>query len=262
LVVDLVYIWKREILVRLLPLISRTRKLRLCCSYLFFSEGVQDICGYEAPELEHLELETSINSSVALLQLAGETLFKGRTRKLRTLSLVQVFIPWSLLPRGQLTQLRIMLYSKIPIPDPSSPVNLDQLVEFLINSPELEVVVLELCLPTVLSRSSHGQQIHLPRLSRLHLGGPTSCVKNLLKRFTIPSSASLHLRYVSENHPTNRSHLIFPLMTRGSMRLSTGSHERLGICFIAVSHSAYPQISLIKRPSSIHAFEHLCPCTK
>jgi hypothetical protein len=210
--IDLGYIQKREILTRLPPLISHTRELRLRSPSLLRTKGVQDICGLEAPELEHFELGISVTSPVTFLHLDEKPLFKGWTPKLRTLSLTQVLIPWSLLPHphGRLTELRIMLYSKIPIPDPSSPVDLNQLVELLINSPELEVVILELCLPTILSRPSHGHHIHLPRLSRLHLGGTTSCVTDLSRKFIIPSSASLRLHCISENHPAHSNHLTLP----------------------------------------------------
>jgi hypothetical protein len=242
LVFDYVFIPKREILTSVLPLISRTCELKLRSLSLSLSENVQSICEAAAPELEHFEIEVSDTASVMFLQLAGKTLFKGRMPKLRTISLIQVFIPWSLLPRGQLTQLKIMLHSKISISDPPSLVNLDQLVVLLINSPELEILSLHLCFPTRLSQPPHGQQIHLPRLSRLYLEGPTSRVTNLFERFMIPSSTSLCLHCIPESYPTRSVHRVLPLVLaahfhhRSSVKFKslkvtvTTSHEDCIVC--------------------------------
>jgi hypothetical protein len=195
--------------------LSRTRELRLRgLSFLHF-DGVQDLCGLEAPELEDLELGISTASTVNFREIAGAMLFKGQAQKLRTLSLSQLYIPWSHIPRGQLTQLKIKFLIEHSRADfrHSLPDDLDQLIDLLINSPQLESLVLDFCLPPMLSQVPHGQPIHLPCLSRLCLGGSTSRVTNLWKRLILPSSATLRLRCKSENPPTQSVHLILPLIS-------------------------------------------------
>jgi hypothetical protein len=103
----------------------------------------------------------------------------------------------------------------MPTTDVSTSDDLDQLVDLLINSPELEVLILEFCLPSMLSLVSHGRlgPIHLPRLSRLQLGGYTKCLTNFLKMLTLPSSAILLLQCISNHLSTHNNHLILPLIS-------------------------------------------------
>jgi hypothetical protein len=201
LVIDLLGTPSPEILAMFPKHISHIRELRLPGLSLFHSPGVREICGSEAPELEEFELGLSNASPVTFDQIAGKTLFQGRTPKLRTLRLAQICIPWSLIPRGQLTRLEIILYRSIPNVDVSRG-DLNQLVDLLMNSPQLEVLAIDYCLPTVHSLVPFGEPIRLPRLSRLCLGGPTPRVTDLLRRLTIPSSATLHLHCISETPAT------------------------------------------------------------
>ena len=140
------------------PHISHIHELRLRnLSPLHYQAGqLEEICSLEAPVLEHFEL-TSDGNAIKYGEVAGTTLFNGRTPKLRTISLSLASIPWSLIPRGQLTQLKILAIGVFDFgalfPDDSN-----QLIDLLVNSPELEVLVLEYCLPSVLSQVSHGQQ--------------------------------------------------------------------------------------------------------
>jgi hypothetical protein len=162
---------------------------------LHFQE-VQEIFGLEAPALEQLGLEFSEYDPVgpvAFPQISGTALFKGQAPKLRTFTLSgdDVFIPWSSTPRGQLTRIQITRFKGMSTTDVSLSEDLNQLIDLLISSPAFEVLVLEFCLPAMLSQVSHGElePIHLPCLSRLQLGGSTTCVTNFLKRLTLPSSA-------------------------------------------------------------------------
>jgi len=189
--------------------IFRIRELRLRDLSLLNPPGLRDICALEAPALEHLELGVSTPYPVTFHQLGGTTLFGGRAPKLRTLFLSKVSIPWSLIPRG-LTQLKINLFREIPSPDTPSPNESDQLLDLLINSPDLEVLVLGFCLPTILSQAPDGWAIHLPRLSRLCLGGSTSHVANLLRVLLLPSSTTLRLRCIP-NSSTNDVKTMLPL---------------------------------------------------
>ena len=119
-------------------------------------------------------------------------------------------MPWSLIPHGQLTQLRIIFSRGISTPSVPSLDDSNQLFDLLINIPDLEILSLEFCLPSMLSQVSHGEPIHLPRLSRLSLGGATSRVTNLLKKLKLPSSATLHLCGTSEDPST---YPILPLIS-------------------------------------------------
>jgi F-box-like len=207
--VDLVGTPSTETLALFPPHISHTRELRLRNLSLLHAENMRDICGLDAPELEDFELGVSIASPFSFDEIAGNTFFNGSTPKLRTLTLSQVYIPWSLIPRGQLTQLKIILFRGIPFANPL-PDDLDQLVDLLISSPQLEVLAIEFCLPAMLSQVSSEEPIRLPRLSRLFLAGSTSRVTNMLKRLMIPSAATLSLHCIPETPPTHNDHLILP----------------------------------------------------
>ena len=189
--------------------IIHIRELRLRGLSLLRSQGLREICALEAPALEHFELGVSAPYPVTFHQLGVTTLFRGRAPKLRTLSLSKVSIPWSLIPRGQLTQLKITLIRGISTPSTRSS---DQLPDLLINSPNLEILVLEFCLPNSHFLAPDGQTIHLPRLSRLCLGGSTSRVANLLKMLQLPSFTTLRLRCIS-NPSTDDVNIILPLVS-------------------------------------------------
>ena len=204
-----------EILFKFAPHIFRIRELRLCGLSLprgFRPPGLRELCALEAPVLEYFELGTSVPYPVTFRQLGGTTLFRGQAPKLRTLSLSKVSIPWSLLPRGQLTQLKITLFRGVSDPNTSSPSdsNPNLLHDLLINSPDLEVLVLEFCLPAIHSQAPDGRKIHLPRLSRLCLGGSTSRIANLFKMLQLPSSTTLRLRCISEDPSTDNANILLP----------------------------------------------------
>ena len=201
------------VLSKLPPHISHTRQLRLRELHRHHSQRVKDICALEAPELEHFELEFLARSPVPFRQIAGPTLFKGRTPRLRRLILSQISIPWSFIPRGQLTELKINLSRRTSTPNDSGPDDSNQLIDLLVDSPELKVLVLESCLPPMSSQVSRGQAIHLPRLSHLCLGGSTPHVTSWLRKLKPHSSAVLHLRCISESPSTHDDYEIIPLIS-------------------------------------------------
>ena len=200
------------ILLMLPPHLSHTRKLSLHVATLLYFDSFRDIYIQEAPSLEHFELESD-TSPIIFLELGGTTLFKGKAPRLRTLTLFQVFIPWALIPRGQLTQLEITLVNEISVKDFPWHGNLNQLVDLLVNCPELEVLVLDACLPPLLTHFSCGQTIHLPHLSRLCLGGSSYRITNLLTMLKIPSSTTLQLYCTSENDSTYNDHFLLPVVS-------------------------------------------------
>ena len=206
------------VLSKFTPHIFRIRELRLCGLSLpqgLFppNQGLLEICALEAPALEHFELGSSAPYPVTFHQLGGMTLFRGQAPKLRTLSLTNVTIPWSRIPCGQLTQLKIICSRGVSAPSTPSPSDPNQLVDLLINSPDLEVLVLEFSLPAIPSQAPDGREIHLPRLSRLCLGGSTSRIANLFKMLQLPSSTTLRLRCISEDPSTDNTNIILPLVS-------------------------------------------------
>ena len=218
LVIDFEVTPSLEILSKFTPHISHIRELRLRNLSPLHSQGVQEICASEAPVLEHFELALDpAPHPVTFLtyrELAGTTLFNGRTPKLRTLSLSQLSIPWSLIPRGQLTQLEITLFEGTSTAGISLSADSNQLIDLLVNSPELQRVTLAFCLPSILPKFPHEQRIHLPRLSRLRLAGSTSSVTNLLSSLRLPTSTTLDLRCcISEGSSTYSDHPVLPLVS-------------------------------------------------
>ena len=131
--------------------------------------------------------------------------------KLQMFSLIQIFISWKLIPRGPPTQLKITLSGVLSI----SPSDMNQLIDLLIDSPDLEELILEFCLPPLCSQVSPEQQIYLPHLSCLNLSGPTARVTNLLKTLRLRSSAKLYLPCTSKDSLTHPQpdHMILPLIS-------------------------------------------------
>ena len=183
-----------EALLMIPPHLSHTRRLRF--HDLINFDNVRAIFSWGAPALEHFELTAAPYSPVTFWDVGGNILFKGHAPRLRTFSLSRVVIPWSLIPRGQLTQLKIAC----PDEDFYSPSSLNQLVDLLDNCPALEILLLESCLPSQLANFPHGQTIHLPHLSCLRLRGSISRIMNMLNILKIPSSTltTLHLDCISE----------------------------------------------------------------
>ena len=201
-----------DVFVMFAPHLSHIRELRLHSLSMPLSDSVRGIYGQAAPALEHFELGVSVAAPITFRELGGATLFKGRAPKLRTFSLSQVLIPWSLIPRGQLTQLKIVLFTEVPVSDISKD-NLNQLIDLLANSPGLEVLVLESCLPSQLGRFPSNRTIQLPHLSRLCLAGSSSRITNLLKMLKLPSSTMLHLHCISESTLIYSDHHLLPVVS-------------------------------------------------
>jgi hypothetical protein len=185
-----------------------TRELRLQFGSMLPSADFQNICSQEAPTLEHFELH-SIHFPIILQEL---TLFNGKAPRLRTFSLFLVFIPWSLIPRGQLTQLKVSFINEVSLSAPKGG-DLNRLIDLLVNCPELEVLVLKGSLPFQLSHFPHDRTIHLPRLARLELAGSSSRVTNFFKMLKIPSSVTLHLRCSSGYASIHNDYHLFPVVS-------------------------------------------------
>ncbi|KAI0284062.1 hypothetical protein BC826DRAFT_170884 [Russula brevipes] len=127
-------------------------------------DSIREICSLEAPALEHFELGARFFSPITSLR---EPFFNGMAPKLRTFSLSEIYVPWSFIPRGQLSQLKITVTGGELIADAKGPLFGDSksLIDLLINCPLLKILVLESCLPQSITRPSHVQAIHLPRLT-------------------------------------------------------------------------------------------------
>jgi hypothetical protein len=187
-----------EALLMIPPHLSHTRQLRLHSLSGLSSDNVREIYSWDAPALEQFELTVPAYSPISFPDLGGNMLFKGHAPRLRTLSLSRVIIPWSFIPRGQLTQLEIVCLDE----DGDSPGDLNQLIDLLVNCPALEILALDSCLPSQLTELPYGRTIHLPHLSHLRLCGSTSRIINImLKMLKLPSSTTLHLQCTSKTIP-------------------------------------------------------------
>jgi hypothetical protein len=176
-------------------------------------DNIREICSQEAPALEHFELGADIDSPITFFRAP---FFNGMAPKLRTFTLSQIHVPWSFIPRGQLTQLKITLFEAgEPIADGPSFGDSESLVDLLVNCPVLEILVLESCLPQSITRPSHVREIHLPHLSHLSLLGSSSRVANLLEILKLPPSTTLCIRCTSENEnaATINDHRLLPLVS-------------------------------------------------
>src|SRR5712672_2656612 len=200
------------------PHISHTRELYLNNLSSFHPQIVQEIGIQNAPVLECLELGMSnlnFPMPMDIKHVVGHFFFKGPLPKLRILRISQMVFPWSIFPRGQLTQLKVTLVGEVPTvtSKDSQHDDMKQLIDLLIDCPALEVLTLENCLPAMLSESSGGQTIHFPRLSRLCLRGSSSRVTNLLKILKLSSAATLRLICTSENTETHNDYHILPILS-------------------------------------------------
>src|SRR5712671_1793664 len=179
------------------------------------SDLVREISIQEAPALELFEFSVLSTSPMGIRPLVELSFFKAPLPKLRIFFVSQILFPWSLVPRGRLTQLKVTLKEEALTSEPevSPHDDLNQFLDLLANCPALEVLTLENCLPATLSESSGGHTIHLPHLSHLCLGGSHSRVTNLLKMLKSPSSTTLRLNCTSENAATQNEHLILPIIS-------------------------------------------------
>jgi len=144
----------------------------------------------------------------------GHSFFKEPLPDLRIFCVSQILFPWSLVPRGRLTQLEVTLSEGFHTSEPEeSPHNdSDALIDILVNCPALEVLTLKNCLPATLNEWSSGRTIHLPRLSRLCLGGSSSRVTNMLKMLKL-SSGTLRLNCMPEYVVTLNEYPILPILS-------------------------------------------------
>ncbi|KAI0277173.1 hypothetical protein BGY98DRAFT_934577 [Russula aff. rugulosa BPL654] len=142
------------------PHLSHTRALRLYGLEGSDFEGVREIFSREAPALLHFELDFAVGYPMIFedLEPVPETTV---ILHLSTLRPMVIHSSW------QLTQLKIVLQAEM----------FDEDIPSLGNA-TLEILVLDLCLPSDLPQSPWGRTVHLPRLSRfttLHL----RCISNI-----------------------------------------------------------------------------------
>ena len=225
-----------EVLDVFCPHISHTRELRLHGLSTPYSDSLRGIYSLEAPALEHFQLGVSITSPITIRNPGGKALFKGLAPRLRTFSLFQVFVPWSLIPRGQLTQLKIVLFNEASPTDFPSRGDLNQFIDLLVNCPGLEILVLESCLPSQLTQIPYGQTIYLPRLSRLCLGGSSSRITSLMKMLKVPPSTRLHLLCASENNSAYNDRLLLPVVETQFQGPTTFEFKSLSVNLSTMSH--------------------------
>ena len=196
------------------PHLHHTRELRLCGLSRSHFGAIKEFFALEAPDLEHLELVISVSkvtNPLACQDFDGAWLFRGKAPKLRTLSLCHIRVPWSLFPCCQFTQLKIVLSGEERNESPSLG-SLDQLVDVLANCPNLEVLALECCLPSILSQSIPMRNVHLPHLSYLSLAGSIPRVVRFFEFLNLPSSTKLNLHCVIDDPFGKEGSLLIPLV--------------------------------------------------
>jgi F-box-like len=215
----------REALLMIPPHLSHTRHLRFHNLSTRHHDSVRGIYSCEAPALEHFELTFTAYSPIIFQDLGGNMPFKGYSPRLRTFSLTQVVIPWSLVPRGQLTQLKIVCHDE----DAGPPGDLNQFIDLLVNCPSLEILALESCLPSQLTEFSHGRTIHLLYLSSLRLCGSTSRITSMLKMLKPPSSTRLHLNCISKTAHNDSDCLLLPVISAQFQRPASIEFKSLTI---------------------------------
>jgi hypothetical protein len=262
--IDLAEIPSPDLILMFTPHLSHTRALRL--HNLPSPEHVGEIFNREAPALERFELGLCVAFPITFRDLGGTTLFKGQAPNLRAFYISQVRVPWSFIPHGQLTELKIILLDEISTANAPSfgdagqfIGDAGQFIDLLANCPALEILVLELCLPHDLSQSSRGRTVHLPRLSRLCVGGSSSRVTSLLKMLRLPSSTTLHLRCVSENGFPHINYQILPVVSahfQTSVPVEFKSlRVTLGRLFDIVASTSLPP-SAVQSPRDIEVDMH------
>jgi hypothetical protein len=237
------------------PHLSHTHALRLHGLKGSDCDGVREIFNRKAAALEHLELDFAVGYPITFQ--VGKTTFKGQAPKLRSFCISQVCVPWSFIPRGQLTQLKIVLRAGMLDEDIPSLGNARQFIDLLANCPALEILVLDLCLPSDLSQSSRGRTVHLPRLSRLCVGASTSGVTDLLKMLKLPSVTTLHMRCVSNIGSSNNDYHILPVVSTQFQTSDPVEFKSLKVTLnhtcnsldIAASTSLHP--SIVQSPRDI-----------
>ena len=237
-----------EALLMIPPHLSHTRQLRFRNLSTLHSDSIREIFSWEAPALEHFELMVAedLPQVITFPDLGGNMLFKGHAPRLRTFSLSQLVIPWSLIPRGQLVQLKIA----VPQEDVHSPGDLNQLIDLLVNCPALEILALESCLSSQLTEFPHGRTIHLPHLSRLRLCGSTSRIVNILKMIKLPPSAKLHLDCISKITHNDSEVLLLRVISAHfqspapvefkSLTVTTNRHTRTETSSLNIIASTFP----------------------
>ena len=247
----------REVLLMFPPHLPRIRKLRLYNLSTSYFDILQRIYGREAPALEHFELGFSINSDsespVVFQDLGDTTLFEGRAPRLRTLSLSHILVKWSRFPLVQLTQLKIAPFEEVPtiyIPPAVEFGDLTQFIDLLVNCPGLETLSLEHCLPSQLAQLSHGQTIHLPCLSRLCLGGPSSRIMNLMKMLDLPSLTTLHLHCISEDSFTHDDRLLLPVVAAKLKSSAPVEFQKLSVTLTLKMTASFNVTASTTLPSS------------
>ena len=235
--------------------LPHTRELRLRGLNMIHFNGIKDLCALEAPELEHFELSVSVTKPLTSQDFVGASLFHGKAPKLRTLSLCQVRVPWSFFPRCQFSQLKIVLCEE-EWNESSTLASLNQLIDVLTNCPNLEVLVLECCLPSILSEHINNRTVHLPRLSHLTLAGSVSRVVRFFEALRIPSSTKLNLHCVAENSLGKEASLLIPLVCNHFNRPTLATFRSLKVAIshlersLEITASATAPVSAIS-PSSV-----------
>ncbi|KAI0264932.1 hypothetical protein BC834DRAFT_956256 [Gloeopeniophorella convolvens] len=186
-----------------LPVVSQhmSRIRGLCLRTLevpIYHESMRPLLGSEAPALEKFAVEVRVPDLDEPFDPPEPfKLFNGHAPKLRQVALQFVRAPWTSLPRCSLTHLRV-------ISDPSLTQDLtsgtmDELFDLLTNTPSLEVLELDNCLPPDIPQPASARHVVLPHLRRLILADSSLGVMHVFQSLDMPSLRSLRLFFLAED---------------------------------------------------------------
>ncbi|KAI0264843.1 hypothetical protein BC834DRAFT_1042052 [Gloeopeniophorella convolvens] len=168
--------------------------------------ALRDLLETEAPALEDLRMVAltgagrsvmvSYDSSASTSQFR---LFHPESSKLRRMHLYNIHIPWAYFPKRTLTHLEIFSVSWGTTSTIPRLGTLDDLLDVITNSPCLEQLTLNNCLPPVSSRPTPLAETvtEMPRLRRMDLTGPSSSILPIFQSLHAPVLRDLVLHFIA-----------------------------------------------------------------
>ncbi|KAH9965174.1 hypothetical protein BC827DRAFT_833967 [Russula dissimulans] len=177
--------------------LSHIRQLTLSGDADFLAPALRALTT-PAPNLESLELLWHGLRSRQSCVLLPSDIFSHQAPKLRHIALVGCSIPWDSSVFRDLTHLDVRLPPLVPFPEAAAPQpgpltipSLDRLFSILEAMPSLQILTLENCLPPP---GFTNRVVKLQYLTQLSLEGSLPESVAILKRVSLPGSASISLR--------------------------------------------------------------------
>ncbi|KAI0264840.1 hypothetical protein BC834DRAFT_236174 [Gloeopeniophorella convolvens] len=165
--------------------------------------ALRDLLKTEAPALEDLRMvaQSDVVSYDPSASTSQFRLFHRQSSKLQKMHLRDIHIPWAFFPKRTLTHLEIFFVAWCLTEEITRLGTLDDLIDVITNSPCLEQLTLNKCLPPVSSQPTALARTvtEMPRLCRLDLSGPSSSVLRIFQSLHAPVLRALTLRSIATN---------------------------------------------------------------